>query len=178
LIELNQLPKKPLPPHTTSFFFTAFAILTSIVVVLYNSLKTFNRDVTLSWRKLFVWLHVPADLLEMPSSWLNNPLSQDRESPLMTKQLQEDLGKAWEAPKTKRQSVRPARLSESNIKFSPQPSPTTSARFGREPTKEPRKPFESPKKFVPPARREPSPIQPLTMSSNKSNRRVKVRSSF
>jgi hypothetical protein len=39
----NQLPKKPFPPHTTSFFFTAFAISCTIVVVIvvipYNFLK-------------------------------------------------------------------------------------------------------------------------------------------
>lgn len=120
-----------------------------------------------------VWLsHVPADLSMAPS--FNTHQFGSNSSPSMTKQLKEDLGKAWEPPKQgeKRNRAQPARLSESNIKFSPQPSPTTSIR--RDPAKELRKPYDSPKKLVPPTRkREPSPEIVLTMSTNKSNRRVK-----
>ncbi|QDS69403.1 hypothetical protein FKW77_004842 [Venturia effusa] len=108
----------------------------------------------------------------------NTYQSEAESPPSMTKQLKENLGKAWEPPKQgeKRSRAQPARLSESNINFSPQPSPaptpTTSLR--RDSTKEVRKPFDSPKKFEPPSRkREQSPEIVLTMSTNKSNRRVK-----
>lgn len=96
----------------------------------------------------------------------------------MTKQLDEKLGTFWTPPKEgeKRDRTKSAtsRLSQSNITFSPQPSPTTTPR--PDPIKTQRKPLDSHNKIRinPLSRtREPSPSILPNMSTSKSNRRVK-----